>query len=136
MAPADPTSKKPASDDSLLSAFDFGDDDFNWDQAGDSQAPMFNANSEDELPPELRKAVVPPGVAAQTSTPAATKPAEPTVAKTTEPLVDQPSIKAGAATETPVVPKAADPLALPPLEGEMDAAPLPPLPRCECLSPR
>ena len=127
MAPADPTSKKPASDDSLLSDFDFGDDDFNWDQAGDSQAPMFHANSEDELPPELRKAVVTPGVAAQTSTPAAPKPDEPTVAKTTEPLVDQPSIKAGSATETPVVPKTADPLALPPLEGEMDAAPLPPL---------
>lgn len=120
-------SKKPASDDSLLSDFDFGDEDFNWDQAGDSQAPMFHANSEDELPPELRKAVVPPGVAAQPSTPAATKPAEPTVAKTTEPLVDQPSIRAASGTETPAVAEAADPLALPPLEGDMDAAPLPPL---------
>ena len=62
MPPADQDSKKPAPTDSLLSDFDFGDEDFNWDQASDSPNPMFN--SEDELPPELRRAVVPPQAAA------------------------------------------------------------------------
>ena len=119
MPPADQDSKKPAPTDSLLSDFDFGDEDFNWDQASDSPNPMFN--SEDELPPELRRAVVPPQAAA--SSLAATKAPEPV---SVEPAPG--SAIASPASAQPAAPsstRTVDPLALPPVEG--DAAPLPPL---------
>ncbi len=117
MPPADQDGKKPAPTDSLLSDLDFGDDDFNWDQASDGLGPMFN--SEDELPPELRKAVV----AAPTATPpsAATKASEPAPVKAEPaPVLASPPVEQAPPSAKPV-----DPLALPPLDG--DAAPLPPL---------
>jgi len=117
--PADQDSKKPAASDSLLSDLDFGDDDFNWDQVGDSLGPTLNA--EEELPPELRKAVVHQPPAEQPSAVAVEKPSGQVVAKPIEPAL---------ATREPAGPAKAqvvDPLALPPLEGDGDAAPLPPL---------
>ncbi|HND11233.1 MAG TPA: hypothetical protein PKO07_06545, partial [Pseudomonadota bacterium] len=123
MPPADPTSKKPGSDDSLLGDFDFGDEDFNWDKLADVPAST-SFNSEDELPPELRKAVVkepdpqPVQAKANADDSAAAKPV-PTAAKSSDvaPIVAPQK----SATAESVV----DPLALPPLDGE--AAPLPPL---------
>ena len=115
MPPADQDGKKPAPTDSLLSDLDFGDDDFNWDQASDGLGPMFN--SEDELPLELRRAVVAAPTA--TSSSAATKAPEPAAVKA-EPALSAPPSEPAAPSTKPF-----DPLALPPLEG--DAAPLPPL---------
>ncbi len=123
MPPADQNSKKPGTDDSLLGDFDFGDEDFNWDQLADAKASA-SFDSEEELPPELRKAVV------KGSEPLPTA----TTAETTDKTQIQPTESAVQAPETasveskPTTPKAAsafDPLALPPLDG--DAAPLPPL---------
>jgi tetratricopeptide (TPR) repeat protein len=116
--PADQDSKKPAPSDSLLSDFDFGDDDFNWDKVGESLAPVLN--SEDELPPELRRAVVPE---AQPIAPAAPSPS--LVAKPSEPEPAKPAEASPKVSPEPSAARAFDPLALPPLEG--DAAPLPPI---------
>ena len=118
MPPADQDSKKPAPSDSLLSDFDFGDDDFNWDKVGESLAPVLN--SEDELPPELRRAVVPE---AQPIAPAAPSPS--LVAKPSEPEPAKPAEASPKVSPEPSAARAFDPLALPPLEG--DAAPLPPI---------
>ena len=89
MPPADQDSKKPAPSDSLLSDFDFGDDDFNWDKVGESLAPVLN--SEDELPPELRRAVVPEAEPIAPSAPSPSlvaKPSEPEPAKPAETLTN------------------------------------------------
>ncbi len=128
MPPADQDSKKPAPSDSLLSDFDFGDDDFNWDKVGESLGPVLN--SEDELPPELRRAVVPeaqPIAPVAPSPSLVAKPSEPEPAKP-EPAKPEPAKPAEASPKVspePAAARAFDPLALPPLEG--DAAPLPPI---------
>ena len=127
MPPADQNGKKSETADSLLGDFDFGDEDFNWDQLASVGGNTLN--SEDELPPELRTAVVHSPDETLVS-----KPAFPTETKDkpTGKTVREPDVSGifppqAVSTEKYAASSNADPLALPPIDGEGDAAPLPPI---------